>query len=44
MGDTVSMVGNGNDSVTTGTGSGTVHVAGSGNKRIRLGSSGWQLI
>jgi hypothetical protein len=40
-GDFVSMVGNGNDNVQTGNGSGHAHVAGTGNKNVHLGSSGW---
>jgi hypothetical protein len=35
-------VGNGNDTITTGTGSGTVHVGGTaGTKTVTLGSKGW---
>jgi hypothetical protein len=41
---TVIRANDGNDKVTTGAGSGTVHVAGAGYKHVRLGSSGWQLI
>jgi hypothetical protein len=40
----VSLVGNGNDLVQTGNGSGTVHVAGTGNKTVHLGSKGWHQI
>jgi hypothetical protein len=35
------MVGNGNDTITTGTGSGKVHVAGTGQSKVTLGSKGW---
>ena len=48
-GDSVSIVGNGNERVTTGTGcrvkrgTGTVHVAGTGTKTLKLGQ-GWTQI
>jgi hypothetical protein len=44
MGDLVTIVGNGTDTITTGTGSGTVHVAGSGKKNLILGSNGWSQV
>jgi hypothetical protein len=39
------MAGDGNDSVRTGDGSGTVSLTGfGGNKKVHLGSSGWEII
>jgi hypothetical protein len=38
--DFVSLVGNGDDFVQTGTGTGKLHVAGTGRKTLHLGS-GW---
>ena len=35
------MVGNGNDTITTGTGSGTVHTAGTGKYKWIHGSKAW---
>jgi hypothetical protein len=40
----VMIVGNGNDTVKTGTGSGTVQITGTGHNTVRLGSSGWKII
>jgi hypothetical protein len=39
----VSLVGNGNDTIQTGTGTGKAHVAGTGVKTLRLGD-GWTQI
>ncbi|MFO0954222.1 MAG: choice-of-anchor Q domain-containing protein [Isosphaeraceae bacterium] len=43
-GCSVTMVGNGNNQIETGNGSGTVHVAGTGKKKVKLGGNGWRLV